>query len=135
MNGMSDIAKHRRPGRHVPIDLRKLNAEFDHSGLSRAEFAARLEMSRAAVTQILNGQRGVSRATFGALVHVLDVAPSRLMPDPPEAETQIRWALGYIKGQYGEAGVQRDTDGTLLRGPGLTCGCPLDSGCDGNHAR
>lgn len=121
MNGMSDIAKHRRPGRHVPIDLRKLNAEFDHSGLSRAEFALRLEMSRAAVTQILNGQRGVSRATFGALVHVLDVAPSRLMPDPPELE--------------GEAGVQRDTDGTLLRGPGLICGCPLDSGCDGNHAR
>lgn len=29
--------------------------------------------------------------------------------------------------------VTRDTDGTILRGPSLPCGCPLDSGCDGHH--
>lgn len=29
--------------------------------------------------------------------------------------------------------VTRDTDGTALRGPTLPCGCPLDSGCDGQH--
>jgi len=30
-------------------------------------------------------------------------------------------------------GVVRDTDGTILRGPSLVCGCPLDSGCTGYH--
>jgi len=30
-------------------------------------------------------------------------------------------------------GVQRDTDGTILRGPSLVCGCPTDSGCTGYH--
>jgi hypothetical protein len=29
--------------------------------------------------------------------------------------------------------VVRDTDGTILHGPSLPCGCPLDSGCDGWH--
>lgn len=31
------------------------------------------------------------------------------------------------------AKVVRDTDGSVLRGPSLLCGCPLDSGCDGRH--
>jgi len=32
-----------------------------------------------------------------------------------------------------EGGVVRDTDGTIMRGPSLPCGCPLDSGCTGYH--
>jgi hypothetical protein len=32
-----------------------------------------------------------------------------------------------------DSGVIRDTDGTILRGPCLPCGCPLDAGCDGRH--
>jgi len=32
-----------------------------------------------------------------------------------------------------ESGVQRDTDGTILRGPSLPCGCPLDADCTGYH--
>lgn len=31
------------------------------------------------------------------------------------------------------ADTVRDTDGTVLRGPSLPCGCPLDSGCTGYH--
>jgi hypothetical protein len=33
----------------------------------------------------------------------------------------------------GESGVVRDTDGRILRGPSLPCGCPLDAGCSGYH--
>lgn len=29
--------------------------------------------------------------------------------------------------------VQRDTDGTITRGPSLPCGCPLDADCTGQH--
>jgi hypothetical protein len=38
---------------------------------------------------------------------------------------------GYVPA--GTEVVERDTDGTALRGPSLPCGCPLDSGCDGQH--
>lgn len=38
--------------------------------------------------------------------------------------------FGYTRPQYG---VKRDTDGRILRGPSLPCGCPLDADCDGNH--
>lgn len=56
--------------------------------------------------------------------------------------------LGWFTGQFAKTraqldaewrerhprpGVQRDTDGTILRGPSLPCGCPLDAGCDGRH--
>jgi hypothetical protein len=34
---------------------------------------------------------------------------------------------------YEPFGVLRDTDGTILRGPSLLCGCPLDSDCTGYH--
>jgi hypothetical protein len=36
-------------------------------------------------------------------------------------------------GDWPQYGTQRDTDGTILRGPCLPCGCPLDSGCDSQH--
>jgi hypothetical protein len=29
--------------------------------------------------------------------------------------------------------VERDASGAIVRGPSLVCGCPLDSGCDGQH--
>lgn len=32
-----------------------------------------------------------------------------------------------------ESGVVRDTDGRILRGPSLPCGCPLDADCNGYH--
>jgi hypothetical protein len=38
-----------------------------------------------------------------------------------------------IPGWPAPEGAERDTDGTILRGPSLICGCPLDCGCDGCH--
>lgn len=38
-----------------------------------------------------------------------------------------------IAGDRPAADAVRDTDGTILRGPSLPCGCPLDSGCTGYH--
>jgi hypothetical protein len=46
-------------------------------------------------------------------------------PDPGAHRNYVRYPS--------QSGVVRDTDGTILRGPSLPCGCPLDSGCDGFH--
>lgn len=51
-------------------------------------------------------------------------------------------ALGLDPGQWQDwrdshpqAGwVTRDTGGTILRGPSLPCGCPLDADCTGYHS-
>lgn len=44
----------------------------------------------------------------------------------------ISEALAYD--EVPDTDVIRDIDGSILRGPSLPCGCPLDADCDGYHA-
>jgi hypothetical protein len=41
---------------------------------------------------------------------------------------------GTESGHGTESETVRDTSGRILRGLSLPCGCPLDSGCDSQHA-
>ena len=49
----------------------------------------------------------------------------------PKVGPEIRRYFGLD--DYPSETVVRDTDGTILHGPSLMCGCPLDSGCDRWH--
>ncbi len=46
-------------------------------------------------------------------------------PEPGQAAPSAAWPAS--------SGAEREPAGTILRGPCLPCGCPLDSGCDGWH--
>jgi hypothetical protein len=54
----------------------------------------------------------------------------RPYPEPPQHDDGTQDFTWTMPDEI----VARDTDGTILRGPALPCGCPLDADCDGRHA-
>ena len=54
------------------------------SGLSQARLAAKVELTRAAISALEKGRQGVSVASLCRLAAALEVAPSYLLPDEQE---------------------------------------------------
>ena len=58
-------------------NLRKARRE---AGLSQADLALAITLTRASVSNIENGRQGISLHTFGKMLRVLNVQPGQLLP-------------------------------------------------------
>ena len=59
---------------------RNLRQARRDAGLSQADLAVAIELTRTSISNIENGRQGISLHTFGRMLHVLNARPGTLLP-------------------------------------------------------
>lgn len=90
-----DVSFYRQFGQN----LRKARRD---AGLSQADLALAITLTRASVSNIEKGRQGISLYTFGKMLRVLNVPPSQLLPATHAPSTLLHPGLTDL--------AQRDQD-------------------------
>ena len=75
------------------------------AGLSQADLAVAIKLTRTSVSNIEKGRQKVLLHTFGEMLHVLSVQPGELLPDAPPAPSLGLNRLAHDARDFVERGL------------------------------
>lgn len=104
------------------IDASELIAEaMEHAGVTPAELARRLDVSRSEIAARLRGERNITVRKLAETLHVLgaELSLSLTLPKPP-ARTSV--AQGWVAPQRDELDAGHDARGPVVQGAWASSG-------------